>query len=253
MEGDVTMNNPTVATLPWPAEDFSVYGPVEARPVGKVQGYVGRVMHRNWTSIPHVTHHDEADVTEFERRRKEWNASHPDDKRTLLPVLIKASVAALQEYPQFNSSLSADGATLFAKKYFNIGVAVDVPSGLLVPVLRDCDKKDTAGIAREVVQISEKARTKGLSVAEMSGGSFTLSSLGHIGGTGFTPIINAPEVAILGICRTQQRFAPDASGNPVLKQQLPLSLSYDHRAINGADAARFVRFVADWLGVYQFS
>jgi pyruvate dehydrogenase E2 component (dihydrolipoamide acetyltransferase) len=247
------MNNPVAPTLPWPAEDFSVYGPVEARPVGKMQGFVGRAMHRNWVSIPHVTHHDDADVTEFERRRKAWNAAHPDDKRTLLPTLIKASVAALQQYPKFNCSLSADGATLFQKSYFHIGVAVDVPTGLLVPVLRDCDKKDIASLAREIAQISEKARTKGLSVAEMSGGCFTLSSLGHIGGTGFTPIINAPEVAILGVCRTQERFVPDGDGKPVLKLLLPLSLSYDHRVINGADAARFVRAVADWLSAYQFS
>lgn len=247
------MNNPAASTLPWPAEDFSVYGPVEARPVGKVQAYVGRAMHRNWVSIPHVTHHDDADVTQFERRRKEWNTSHPDAKRTLLPALIKASVAALQQHPKFNCSLSADGATLFAKQYFHIGIAVDVPSGLLVPVLRDCDKKSIDEITREIVQISEKARTKGLSVAEMSGGCFTLSSLGHIGGTGFTPIINAPEVAILGICRMQERFVPDADGHPVLKQLLPLSLSYDHRVINGADAARFVRALADWLGTYEFS
>lgn len=247
------MNNPTASTLPWPAEDFSVYGPVEARPVGKVQAYVGRAMHRNWVSIPHVTHHDDADVTQFERRRKEWNTSHPDAKRTLLPALIKASVAALQQHPKFNCSLSADGATLFVKQYFHIGIAVDVPSGLLVPVLRDCDKKSIDEIAREIVQISAKARTKGLTVAEMSGGCFTLSSLGHIGGTAFTPIINAPEVAILGICRTQERFVPDAGGQPVLKQLLPLSLSYDHRVINGADAARFVRAVADWLGTYEFS
>lgn len=239
--------------LPWPVDDFSRYGPVEARAVGKIQGFVGRAMHRNWVSIPHVTHHDDADVTEFERRRKAWNAAHPDEKRTLLPVLIKASVAALQQHPNFNCSLSADGATLFAKSYFNIGVAVDVPSGLLVPVIRNCDQKEVGEIAREVAQISEKARTKGLSVAEMAGGCFTLSSLGHIGGTGFTPVINAPEVAILGICRTQDRFVPDAGGNPVLKQLLPLSLSYDHRVINGADAARFVRFIADWLNTYQFT
>lgn len=247
------MTNPAASPLPWPTEDFSAYGSVEARPVPKMQGYVGRAMHRNWVSIPHVTHHDDADVTEFERRRKQWNAAHPDDKRTLLPALIKASVAALEQFPKFNCSLSADGATLFAKKYFHIGVAVDVPSGLLVPVLRDCDKKGIADIAREIAQISEKARTKGLSIAEMSGGCFTLSSLGHIGGTGFTPIINAPEVAILGVCRTQERFAPDANGNPVLKQLLPLSLSYDHRVINGADAARFVRAVAEWLGAYEFA
>ena len=247
------MSTAAEAMLPWPVDDFSKYGAVEARPVGKIQGFVARAMHRNWVSIPHVTHHDDADVTDFERRRKEWNAAHPDDKRTLLPVLMKASVAALQRHPGFNCSLSADGATLFAKSYFNIGVAVDVPSGLLVPVIRNCDQKDVGQIAREVVQISEKARTKGLSIAEMAGGCFTLSSLGHIGGTGFTPIINAPEVAILGVCRTQDRFVPDAGGNPVLKQLLPLSLSYDHRVINGADAARFVRFIAEWLGIYQFA
>jgi pyruvate dehydrogenase E2 component (dihydrolipoamide acetyltransferase) len=241
------------APMPWPAEDFSVYGPVEARPVGKIQTFVGRVMHRNWSSIPHVTHHDDADVTEFERRRKAWNAAHPDDKRTLLPALVKANVAALQLYPKFNVSLSADGATLFQKGYFHIGIAVDVPSGLLVPVIRDCDKKSIGEIAKEIAAISEKARTKGLSVAEMSGGCFTLSSLGHIGGTYFTPIINAPEVGILGICRTQERFVPDADGRPVLKLLLPLSLSYDHRVINGADAARFVRAVADWLAAYDFT
>lgn len=247
------MNDKSNAPLPWPAEDFSVYGPVEARPIGRVQQYVGRVMHRNWGSIPHVTHHDDADITDFERRRKAWNHAHPERKRTLLPALVKAAVAALQRYPVFNSSLSADGATLFAKQYFHIGVAVDVPNGLLVPVLKDCDKKSTDDIAEEIAKISEKARTKGLALAEMSGGCFTLSSLGHIGGTGFSPIINAPEVAILGICRTQERFLPDAEGQPVLRQLLPLSLSYDHRVINGADAARFVRAIAEWLATYEFS
>jgi len=245
--------SPLNTMLPWPADDFSVYGPVEAKPVGKIQGFVGRAMHRNWVLIPHVTHHDDADVTQFERRRKEWNAANPEQKRTLLPVLIKASIAALQRYPKFNVSLSPDGATLFQKQYFHIGIAVDVPSGLLVPVLRDCDKKSVDELAKEIVQISEKAKTKGLSVAEMSGGCFTLSSLGHIGGTGFSPIINAPEVAIMGICRTQERFVPDAEGKPVLKQFLPLSLSYDHRVINGADAARFVRAVAEWLESYEFA
>lgn len=239
--------------LPWPAEDFSVYGPVEAKPVGKIQAYVARAMHRNWASIPHVTHCDDADVTEFERRRKAWNAANPNDKRTLLPALVKATVATLRAYPKFNVSLNADGSTLFWKQYFHVGIAVDVPSGLLVPVIRDCDKKSMGEIAKEIAQISEKARTKGLSVAEMSGGCFTLSSLGHIGGTYFSPIINAPEVGILGICRTQERFVPDADGRPVLKQFLPLSLSYDHRVINGADAARFVRTFADWLAAYQFA
>jgi len=238
--------------LPWPSQDFSVYGPVEARPLGRVQHHVGRVMHRNWTMIPHVTHHDDADITGFEQRRQAWNGDHPDQKRALLPALVKACVGALVSYPQFNASLSADGATLYTKQYYHIGIAVDVPGGLLVPVVRDCDRKPPDEIAREIAALSEKARTKGLSMNEMSGGCFTLSSLGHIGGTGFTPIINAPEVAILGICRTRPRFMPDADGRPQLRQVLPLSLSYDHRVINGADAARFVCAVAQALEEYRF-
>ena len=170
----------------------------------------------------------------------------------MLPALVQASVAALQRYPQFNCSLSADGGTLYSKQYYHIGFAVDVPNGLLVPVLRDCDQKGIDEIAAEIAGISEKARTKGLSMDEMSGGCFTLSSLGHIGGTGFTPIINAPEVAIMGICRTRSRFLPDAEGNPVLRQLLPLSLSYDHRVINGAAAAQFVCAIAEWLADYDF-
>ncbi len=246
------MNDKPTPMLPWPEEDLSQYGPIEVRKLGRVQQHVGRVMHRNWTSIPHVTHHDDADITNFEHRRKEWNNTHPDQKRTLLPALIKTSVATLQRYPQFNCSLSADGATLYAKNYFHIGIAVDVPSGLLVPVLRDCDKKGIAAIGEEIARISEKARTRGLSMDEMSGGCFTLSSLGHIGGTGFTPIINAPEVAILGICRMQSRLLPDALGNPVVRQLLPLSLSYDHRVINGADAARFVCAISESLEAFEF-
>jgi len=238
--------------LPWPEEDFSVYGPVAAQPVGRIQHHVARVMHRNWVSIPHVTHHDDADVTGFELRRKAWNRANPERKRTLLPVLMKAAVAALQRYPQFNCSLSADGTTVFAKQYFHIGFAVDVPNGLLVPVIRDCDKKDIDDLADEIARISEKARTRGLAMSEMSGGCFTLSSLGHIGGTGFTPVINAPEVAILGICRTRDRFLPDAEGNPALRQLLPLSLSYDHRVINGAAAAQFVCAIADSLNSFEF-
>lgn len=238
--------------LPWPEEDFSAYGDVEAKSLNRVQSYVGRVMHRNWSSIPHVTHHDDIDITDFERRRKEWNLENPKKKCTLLPALIKASIDALQKYPQFNSSISADGATLFEKKYYHIGIAVDVPSGLLVPVIRDCDKKSVGELAKEIAAISEKARTKGLSMQEMSGGCFTLSSLGHIGGTVFTPIINAPEVAILGITRTKERFLPDADGNPALRKLLPLSLSYDHRVINGADAARFLKTMYKSLSSFDF-
>jgi len=238
--------------LPWPQEDYAALGPVEEVKPGRVQQYVGRVMHRNWTSIPHVTHHDDVDVTAFEERRKAFNASHPERKRTLLPVLVKAVVAALQRYPQYNCSLSADGATLYQKHYYHVGFAVDVPGGLLVPVVRDCDQKDLDGIAAEIAALSEKARGKGLSMEEMSGGCFTISSLGHIGGTAFTPIINAPEVGILGVTRTRELFLPDADGNPALRQLLPLSLSYDHRVINGADAARFVIAVGEFLDQYTF-
>jgi pyruvate dehydrogenase E2 component (dihydrolipoamide acetyltransferase) len=238
--------------LPWPEDDFSAYGPVETRQLGRIQQHVGRVMHRNWTSIPHVTHHDEVDITDFEQRRRTWNQENPERKRTLLPVLMKAAVAALRQYPQYNCSLSADGATLYAKQYYHIGFAVDVPGGLLVPVVRDCDSKSLDEIAAEIAALSEKARTKGLAMTEMSGGCFTLSSLGHIGGTAFTPIINAPEVAILGITRTQERFLPDADGSPVLRRCLPLSLSYDHRVINGADAARFVSAVGEFLTGFGF-
>jgi pyruvate dehydrogenase E2 component (dihydrolipoamide acetyltransferase) len=239
--------------LPWPVEDFSVYGPVETHAVGKIQHYVARVMQRNWNSIPHVTHHDEADISGFEQRRKAWNAEHPDQKRTLLPAMVKASVGCLQKYPQFNVSLSADGASLFAKQYYNIGFAVDVPGGLLVPVIKNADQKTITEIADEISRISEKARSKGLAMSEMSGGSFSLSSLGHIGGTAFTPIINAPEVAILGITRAVERFVPNAEGEPILTLFLPLSLSYDHRVINGADAARFTRAFAEVLEGFEFS
>jgi len=238
--------------LPWPEEDFSVYGQVETRPVARVQKHVARVMDRNWSSIPHVTHHDDIDVSAFEQNRRAWNASHPDKKRTLLPALVKAAVAMLQKYPQFNCSLSADGSKLFAKQYYNIGIAVDIPGGLLVPVVRNCDQKNLDEISTEIAHISDKARASGLSMAEMSGGCFTLSSLGHIGGTMFTPIINAPEAAILGITRMQSRFVPDAEGKPVLRQFLPLSLSYDHRLINGADAARFLVATAEFLANFQF-
>ncbi len=239
--------------MPWPEDDFSRYGEVEEKDLGKVQQFVGKAMHRNWSMIPHVTHNDDADVTDFETRRKAFNADNPDRKKTLLPVLMKAAVHCLQKFPQYNVSLNADATKLYQKSYYHIGFAVDVPGGLLVPVVRDCDKKSVDEISAEIVSLSEKARGKGLAMSEMSGGCFTLSSLGHIGGTSFSPIINAPEVGIMGITRTQSRFVPDEAGQPVLKQFLPLSLSYDHRVINGADAARFCREMADFLADYSFS
>lgn len=246
------MSDQANSMLPWPEEDFSVYGAVKETELGRIQQYVGRVMQRNWATIPHVTHHDDVDITGFEERRKAWNQANREHKRTLLPVLVKASVAALKEYPQYNCSLSADGQKLYAKEYYNIGFAVDVPGGLLVPVVHNSDSKTLEEIAVEIAALSEKARGKGLAMTEMAGGCFTLSSLGHIGGTAFTPIINAPEVAILGITRMQQRYLPDANGEPQLHQMLPLSLSYDHRVINGADAARFVRFFGQFLESFEF-
>ncbi len=246
------MSDKSPPPLPWPEEDFSQYGPVEARTPGRVQQHVGRVMQRNWTQIPHVTHHDDVDITDFEARRRAWNAGHPEQKRTLLPVLLKAAVAVLQQYPQFNCSLSADGATVYQKGYYNIGFAVDVPGGLLVPVVRDCDNKSLDEIATEIAALSDKARGKGLAMAEMSGGCFTISSLGHIGGTAFTPIINAPEVAILGVTRTRTCLVPGDAGEPVTRSLLPLSLSYDHRVINGADAARCVVAFGEFLAAYEF-
>jgi len=247
------MSDKPATMLPWPEEDFSVYGPVEARKADRIQSYIGKAMHRNWVTIPHVTHHDDIDITLFEERRKAWNNDNRDQKRTLLPALVKASVDALKKYPQFNSSLSADGETVYRKSYYHIGIAVDSPKGLLVPVVRDCDTKGVGTIAADISTFSKKASEQGLSMQEMSGGCFTLSSLGHIGGTVFTPIINAPEVAILGITRTKKRFLPDADGNPELRLLLPLSLSYDHRVINGADAARFLRSIAKSLEEFDFS
>ena len=231
---------------PWPKDDFSAYGEIEIKPIPKIQQFVGSRLSRNWVCIPHVFHQDTADITRLEQVRKSHNADNPDKKLSLLPFLIKALVAALQEYPIFNTSLDGDGNIIY-KKYHHIGVAVDTPSGLLVPVIRDCDKKSICEISAEIAAMSVKARSKGLSMAEMSGGCMTISSLGHIGGTGFTPIINAPEVAILGVTRSEWKPGKAKNGDIEWRYTVPLSLSYDHRAINGADAARFTRQVANTL------
>ena len=209
-----------------------------------MQQMVGGFLTRNWTMIPHVTHNDDADVTAMEAFRKQL-ADEKDVRVTGLVFLIKAVVAALRKYPQFNASLD-DSGSLVLKKYFHVGIAVDTPGGLLVPVLRDCDKKSVVELASELAAISEKARTKGLSTPEMSGGCITISALGALGGTSFTPIINAPEIAILGVTRTREVPVRDGDGL-TWRQMLPLSLSYDHRVINGADAARFTRSIADNL------
>lgn len=223
-----------------PEAYFAQFGEIETVKRTRFQKIVAKTMVTNATSIPHVTHQDDADVTGLEAYR----ASLPrEQKVSPLIFLIKAVVDALAAYPQFNASLTPDGESLVLKKYFHIGIAVDSPLGLLVPVLRDADKKDIATLAAELREVSALARTKGLPLDKMSGGCFAISSLGGIGGTYFTPIINAPDVAILGVTSVQTK--PVWNGHEfVPRQMLPLSLSYDHRVINGADAAKFVRKIA---------
>ena len=229
-----------------PEAPFLAFGAVEIVKRTRFQKIVARTMAANASSIPHVTHHDEVDVTGLEAHRR---SLPPEQKASPLIYVIKAVAAALKLFPQFNSSLSADGEALVLKKYIHIGIAVDGPLGLLVPVLRDCDSKDVPTLAAELRALTELARTKGLPMDKMSGGCITITSLGAIGGTAFTPIINAPEVAILGLTPVQTK--PIWTGAEfVPRPMLPLSLSYDHRVINGADAARFARQIgaglAEW-------
>jgi pyruvate dehydrogenase E2 component (dihydrolipoamide acetyltransferase) len=247
------MSNFIDSLAPWPQDDFSAFGPVEVKKRSKMQQLVGRFLGRNWLHIPHVTHHDEIDVTDVEARRVAWNTANPNEKTSLVAPVIKALALSLKEHPQFASSLDITGGELIQKNFAHIGVAVEVPAGLMVPVLRDCDTNSIAQIASELTLVAEKARTKGLSMNEMSGGCISLSSLGHIGGTGFTPIVNAPEVAILGMTRIQLRPQPaDNALGMEWRKMLPLSLSYDHRVINGADAARFVCEIGRQLSRLSF-
>ena len=237
--------------LPWPKIDFSKFGPVETRELTRIQKLSGANLARNWAMIPHVTQHDDADITDLEALRVALNAEQAKlkdgAKLTMLAFLIKASVAALQKFPTFNASLDPNGETLTLKKYFHIGFAADTPNGLVVPVIRDCDKKGVLEIARETSELAAKARDGKLSPAEMQGGCFSISSLGGIGGTSFTPIVNAPEVAILGVSKSAMKPVWDGKAfQPRLV--LPLSLSYDHRVIDGAAAARFTAFLAQLLG-----
>ena len=237
--------NAGLQIAPWPQIDFAQFGAVEVKPLSNIQKLVGQYLGRNWVMIPHVTHQEEADITALEA----WRAKHASEtgqKLTPLAFFVKAAVAALQAFPHFNASLDAMGTQLVLKKYFHIGIAVDTPNGLLVPVIRDADQKSLQAIATEIAEVSQLARTKGLPMQRMMGGCFTISSLGSIGGTGFTPIINAPEVAIMGITRAFQKPFNEA-GQLVWKTMVPLSLSYDHRVINGADAARFCKRFADAL------
>jgi pyruvate dehydrogenase E2 component (dihydrolipoamide acetyltransferase) len=234
-----------LGVAPMPEIDFSQFGAIETQPLTKINKLTGQFLHRNWVTVPHVTQFDEADITELEKFRKQLNEEHKNEgtRVTVLAFLMKALVSALKEYPRFNSSLDATGENLVLKKYIHIGVAVDTPDGLVVPVIRDCDRKSLIELANELIAISAKARDKKLSPADMSGGCISISSLGGIGGTAFTPIVNAPEVAILGVSRAQMKpVYKDGQFEPRLI--LPLSLSYDHRVIDGADGARFTSFLS---------
>jgi len=231
-----------------PAVDFSQFGEIEEQKLSKIKRLTGQHLSRVWLNLPLVTYHDEADITELEAFRKALNSDkNADIKVTGLIFIVKALAAAMQEFPSFNSSLSADGESLILKKYFNIGIAVDTPNGLVVPVLKDVDKKGIAELTRDLSALSEKARTGKLLPSDMSGGCMTISSLGGIGGKSFTPIVNAPEVAILGLTRaSMQPVWNGAEFEPKLMQ--PLDLTYDHRVIDGAEGARFTATLIKYLG-----
>jgi len=233
---------------PMPEIDYSQFGDIDTQPLTRINKLTGKFLHRNWVTVPHVTQFDEADITELEKFRKQLNKENEKEgiRITVLVFLMKALVSALKEFPRFNSSLDHTGENLVLKHYINIGVAMDTADGLVVPVIRDCDRKTLIELAVELVETSKRARDKKLSPSDMSGGCITISSLGGIGGTAFTPIVNAPEVAILGVSRS--------SIKPVYKDEefvprlmLPLSLSYDHRVIDGADGARFTSYLSKVL------
>ncbi len=234
---------------PIPAVDFSKFGEVETRPLPRIKKISGPHLHRAWLNVPHVTHHDETDVTELEAFRQSLKAEAEKKgvRVTALAFITKAVAAALAEFPSFNASLTPDGESLVFKKYFHVGIAMDTPNGLVVPVLRDVDKKGIFDLAREMAEISQRAREGKLKPNEMQGGCISISSLGGIGGTAFTPIVNAPEVAILGV--TRSRMQPVWNGKEFVPRLLqPLDLSYDHRVIDGAEAARFMAYLCGLLG-----
>jgi pyruvate dehydrogenase E2 component (dihydrolipoamide acetyltransferase) len=253
---DALSNGPQTSGLnitPAQEIDFTKFGAITVQPMNRIQKISGAFLHRNWVTIPHVTQFDEANISELEafRQGQKDVAEKQGVKLTPIVFIMKAVVAALKQFPKFNASLSANGEELILKQYFHIGVAVDTPNGLVVPVIRDADKKGLFELAADLGTVSKKAREGKLSGADMQGGCFTISSLGGIGGTAFTPIINAPEVAILGVSKAQQKLIFDAnlSGENKFAAQLmlPLSLSYDHRVIDGADAARFTAFLVTLL------
>jgi pyruvate dehydrogenase E2 component (dihydrolipoamide acetyltransferase) len=231
-----------------PAQDFSKFGPVEVRPLSRIQRLSGPALHRSWLNVPHVTHDDEADITDLDAYRRELDATAKAEgyRVTLLAFLMKASVSALREFGRFNSSLTPEKDALIYKSYYHLGIAVDTPEGLVVPVIRDVDRKGVTELSRELGTVSARAREGKLTPADLAGACFTISSLGGIGGTAFTPIVNAPEVAILGVVRS--KMAPVWDGSAfVPRLMLPISLSYDHRVIDGALAARFARYLCHLL------
>ncbi len=242
-------NNTTpLGIAPMPVIDFSQFGDIETKPLSKINKLTGEFLHRSWLTVPHVTQFDEADITEMEAFRKQMGKEMQQEgiKITPLAFIIQAVVASLKAFPRFNSSLDANGENLILKSYYNIGVAVDTPDGLVVPVIRDADKKSLVQISQEIREFAGKARDKKLKPADMQGGCFTISSLGGIGGTQFTPIVNTPEVAILGVSRSKMQ--PQWNGSEFEPRlMLPLSLSYDHRVIDGADGARFTRHLSKML------
>jgi pyruvate dehydrogenase E2 component (dihydrolipoamide acetyltransferase) len=234
--------------LPLPQVDFARFGPIATQPLSRIRKLSGANLHRNWVTIPHVTQHDDADITELEEFRKiqTEEAKKQGIRFTILCFLLKAVVVALKQHPEFNASLSADGESVVLKQYFHVGVAVDTPNGLVVPVIRDVDKKGLMELARELGEVSARMRSGKILPADLQGGCFSISSLGGLGGSHFTPIINAPEVAILGVGRSAahpvwngKEFAP--------RMMLPLSVSYDHRVIDGAQGARFISFLSSVL------
>jgi pyruvate dehydrogenase E2 component (dihydrolipoamide acetyltransferase) len=236
--------------IPWPKVDFAKFGPIEAKPLSRIKKLSGANLHRNWVMIPHVTNNEEADITDLEAFRVSLNKESDQTgvKYTMLGFLIKAVVAALKKHPEFNASL--DGDQLIYKQYYHIGFAADTPNGLVVPVLKDADKKGISDIAKETSEMAKRARDGKLSPSEMQGGTFSISSLGGIGGTNFTPIINAPEVAILGVSKSYMK--PVWNGKEFVPQlTLPLSLSYDHRVIDGAAAARFNNVLKSLLSDFR--
>ncbi|MFH2134125.1 MAG: dihydrolipoyllysine-residue acetyltransferase [Pseudomonadota bacterium] len=234
--------------LPWPDVDFAKFGAIESKPLSRIKKISGANLHRNWVMIPHVTQFEDADISELEAFRKQLNTEYAKQniKITPLAFMLKAVAVTLKHFPDFNASLDASGENLIVKKYIHIGVAVDTPNGLMVPVIRDVDQKGIVQLAKELMEVSAKARDLKISAADMQGGCFTISSLGGIGGTSFTPIINAPEVAILGVSRSSMKPVWK-DGEFVPRLMLPLSLSYDHRVIDGAAGARFTTYLSHVL------